>query len=170
MSWGWMDRPDVRLKALHHLVGDKGCLVGHKASLGCFVHPAKAGAWPWSSPKLGNQGCWPPALPSPGNINWRALLRLGNCSIRQQHPQHCTAQAMLPREEAHEVLFMEDSMSSVGWGWLCRTLGCGCSTHSRVQHGDCKQSCAQKCHGPGYSMGVCNRSRFSTFPLWTHHG
>lgn len=46
----------IRLKALHHLLGDRGCLVGHEVSLGCSVHSAEAGAWPWSSSELGDWG------------------------------------------------------------------------------------------------------------------
>lgn len=46
----------IKLKALHHLLGDKGCLVGHEVSLVCLVHPAEAGTWPWSNPEPGVQG------------------------------------------------------------------------------------------------------------------
>lgn len=40
------------------------------------------------------------------------------------------------------------------------SVGCwcnGCCKHNRMQYEDGRQSCAQKCLGPGYSMAVCNK-------------
>lgn len=91
----------IRLKALHHLVG-------HKLFLRCLS--------PWV--RLGDQGLLVSLLSLPREYRLQSLALAGESSICHNTLKHCTTGVLQLRKEGNKVVFMEKSVSHVGWGLL----------------------------------------------------